>query len=122
MRPAVGHFEAARFIPERASEGASRMAEELAFKQVFGDCAAVNFDQWTVAARAGVVNGLGDEFLARTCLTGNKNRGIGWRDDRDLFQQSAQGGTAADNTLEGGFRFLLEPQRIVILWSGALVA
>jgi len=79
------------------------MAEELAFKQVFRDGAAVNFYQRSVAARAGIVNGLRDEFLSRACLTRNQDGRIGWSHDRDLFKQCAQGGTAPDNPLNAGF-------------------
>src|SRR5439155_19497969 len=62
--PTVGHFKAARLVAQRAGEGASRMSEELAFKKVFRDGAAVHFNQGTIAARTGIMDRLRDEFLA----------------------------------------------------------
>ncbi len=102
-RPAVGHFEAARFIPERAGESASHMPEKLAFKQVFRDGAAIDLDQRTAAARAGIMNGLRNEFFACAGLTCNENGRIGWGHDRDLLEQCLQGGTTPNNALEFWF-------------------
>ena len=98
----------------KAIEGASRMSEELAFKKIFRDGAAVYFNQGTIAARTGIMDRLRDEFFARACLTSNKNSRICGRHDRDLFEQCAQGGAASDDTFEGGLGFRFDRERLVI--------
>jgi hypothetical protein len=55
-------------IRDRAGEGALLVTEELALEERLGDGAAVDGDEGLVRARAGPVDGPGDEFLARPAL------------------------------------------------------
>src|SRR3979411_2187538 len=89
------------------------MAEELAFKKVFRDCAAVNLDQRTLAARTVIVNGLRDEFLPRAGLTRDKNRPSGGSNHCNVLKQCAQGGTSPDYAPEFGRGFLFDRERLV---------
>ena len=51
-------------------------------------------------ARAQLVQGAGDEFLARARLAADEHRGVGGGDGLDLLQHPAQGGALADDLAE----------------------
>ena len=53
------------------------MAEQLALQQVLGERAAVDADERAVAARAELVDRLGDQFLAGAGLAQEQHRGVG---------------------------------------------
>lgn len=67
------------------------MAEEFAFEQILGDGGAIHFNEGFVMARAVVVEEAGEEFLAGTSLTENKNATTGTGDLAALFQQLDHG-------------------------------
>ena len=52
------------------------MAEKLGFNQSFRNGAAGDGDEGLVGARAEIVNGAGNEFLAGAAFAGDQNRGI----------------------------------------------
>ena len=69
----VGLLEAANPLRVRAGEGAAFVAEQFAFQQGFGNRRAVDGDERRVGAVAVLVNGAGDEFLARAGFAANEH-------------------------------------------------
>ncbi len=61
-----------------------------------GDGSAVDFDQRVPGALAALVNGAGDELLARAGLPEDEDAGLRRRDDLDLLDHRAHRGAAAD--------------------------
>ena len=100
QRPLVGQLEAADLLADGAGEGALLVAEQLALQQPRGDGRAVELDEGPVPARAQVVQGAGDELLARAGLAADEHRGVGGGDRLDLLQHPAQGGALADDLAE----------------------
>ena len=100
QRPLVGQLEAADLLGDGAGEGALLVAEQLALQQARGDGRAVQLDEGAVPPRAQLVQGAGDEFLARARLAANEHRGVGGGDGLDLLEHPAQGGTVADDLPE----------------------
>ena len=76
------------------------MAEQLALQQPGGDGRAVELDEGAVPARAQVVQGAGDQFLARARLAADEHGGVGGGDGLDLLEHPAQGGALADDLAE----------------------
>src|SRR5207244_2242509 len=91
-------------------ERAFDVAEQFALDQTGGDSAAIHFHQHAVFARAAVVNGSCDEFLARAGFAENEHGGINPGDLLDLSQYIEQSRTAADDFAEVVFtpNFLLK--------------
>ena len=91
------------------------MAEELGRDEVAGNGRAVHTDKGARGALRPPMDRAGHQLLARAGLTGNENRGIGWRDLGDAREHRLQGGRGADDLLEhrGLVDFL--PQRHVFL-------
>ena len=73
--PAVRLLEGARPVGDRAGEGAPHVAEELALDQVFGDGAAVDGDERPARRVECVVDGPGDQLLARPRLALDEHGG-----------------------------------------------
>ena len=61
---------------------------------------AVELDEGPLAARAQVVKGAGDEFLARARFAANEHRGACRGDGLDLLEDPAQGVALPDDILE----------------------
>src|SRR5262249_33771520 len=76
-RSAARALEQAFSRARRASERTSLMAVEFAFKQCFGQRAAIHHNERRARALAVSVNGAGDKFLSRPAVANNENRGIG---------------------------------------------
>ncbi len=74
---AVGVLEPPFALAVGAGEGAPDVAEELAFEDVLAQSGTVQGDERLVAARAVVVDRLGDEFLAGAALAGDQDGGRG---------------------------------------------
>jgi hypothetical protein len=70
----------------RTIEGAFLVAEEFGFQEIFGHGAAVDGNEGLIAARAGVVNGARQQFLAGAALAGQQHAGVGTRDHVGLRQ------------------------------------
>ena len=100
QRPLVGQLEAADLLADGAGEGALLVAEQLALQQPGGDGRAVELDEGAVPPRAQLVQGAGDEFLARARFAPNEHGGVGGGDGLDLLQDPAQGGALADDLPE----------------------
>ena len=80
---AVGQFETAFALVERAGEGAFFVAEEFAFDEVFGDGGAVDLDEGSAGAGALAIEGAGDQFLAGAAFAGDEDGGLGAGDFAD---------------------------------------
>src|SRR5439155_10454950 len=63
-RPAGRALEVADMALHGAGEAPALVSEQLRFDQLGGNGAAVDRDEIAIAARAQIVNGSGDEFLA----------------------------------------------------------
>src|SRR5439155_12423311 len=96
----VSQLEPADFLCDGAGEGALLVAEQLAFEQPCGNRRAVELDEGALPSGTQLMNGAGDQFLARARFASNKHRGIGRGDGFDLFQDPAQSRTLTDNLLE----------------------
>src|SRR5262249_55223252 len=82
--PLVSQLEAADLLRDRAGERTLLVPEQLAFEQSRGDGRAVELDEGALVARPQVMNGTGDQFLARARLSTDKNRGLGGGNCFDL--------------------------------------
>ena len=56
------------------------MAKEFAFEQTFAQGAAIDLNEGTSVAIAEVVDGIGNDFLAGSCLAKQQNGRIAHRD------------------------------------------
>ena len=74
--PAVGRFEAAGSVGDRAGERAADVAEEFAFEQAFAERPAVDADEGSAAATAEPMDGAGDQFFADAGLAEDQHRGV----------------------------------------------
>ena len=75
--PPVGRFESALLVARGAGEGPLHVAEQLALQHPLGQCRAVHGHERPVGPRAEVVDGPGDQFLARAALALDQHRGVG---------------------------------------------
>ena len=98
---AVGILEAADMAVEGAGEGALLVAEQDRFDEVFGDRSAIDRDHRLAAARAGGVDRLGDDFLARAALALDQDRDPGPGRLGGDGEGGAEGRRRADDLLEG---------------------
>ena len=80
----VGGLELADLLVGRPGEGALLVAEQLAFQQRLGDGGAVQADERAFLARAGVVDGAGDQLLAGAAFAADQHGGVGGGDAADL--------------------------------------
>ena len=69
-------------------------------KSPVGMAAQLSLTKVRLAARAQLVQGAGDELLARARLAANEHRGAGGGDGLDLLEHPAQGGALADDLPE----------------------
>jgi hypothetical protein len=74
---AMGGLELAQTAGDRAGEGASFVAEQLGFQQVFRDRRAVQGDERPSGAARFAVDVAGQHFLAGAGLAADQHRGIG---------------------------------------------
>ena len=79
-RAAVSHFEQADAMVVGAGERAFAMAEQLAFDQRLGQCAAVDRDERLLAAEALLMHGAGDQLLAGAGFAQDQHRRVRRRD------------------------------------------
>src|SRR5450432_2042026 len=76
------------------------MAEELALEERLGQRRAVQLDERALGARAALVDGGGDELLARSRLAREQHAGTRGRDLRDDLEDLLHGRGVADDVLE----------------------
>ena len=86
QRALVGRLELADLALGRAGERALLVAEQLAFQQRLGERGAVQADERPLAARAGEVDGAGDQLLADAALAANQHGGPARRGAGDLLR------------------------------------
>ena len=87
QRAAIGEFEAAEPVAQRAGECASGMSEKFALEQFARYRRAIDPDQRAMAALAGLVDGARDQFLAGAGFAGDQHAGVGRRHQLDLAQR-----------------------------------
>ena len=73
------------------------VTEKLGFEHGFRQAGAVQPDEGSVLARRQIVNGAGEQLLAGTGFAAQQHGGVGARDDVDLIEHRANGGTCADD-------------------------
>src|SRR6476646_6702958 len=76
------------------------MAEKFRFEKPSGNSGAVYFDKRSLAARAEIVNGAGDELLARAGFAGNEDSGTRRGDKLHLGEGALERGAVTDDFLE----------------------
>ena len=110
--PSIGQLEAALPTVRGSGERALLVAEDLAFEQRLGNGRAVDGDERKRRARTQLMDGLGDQFLARARFAGDEHRRARRRrllDDRvDLPHLRA----VADHRAEGAVLAQLAAQRL----------
>src|SRR4051812_1764282 len=99
-RPAVRAFDRACARLHRAGERAFRVAEQLGVEEVLGERRAIDDDERPALAKRGIVNGPGNELFARSRLTVDEDRGIGWADPSEERKELAHHLASADHPVE----------------------
>jgi hypothetical protein len=95
--PAFGELELAQAPPRRAREGPTLVAEKLALEQGVRDRGAVDRDEWPLPPRGEHVDGAGEELLARSALSLEKNRRVGRGHALRLGANGLERGRLADD-------------------------
>ena len=93
-------FETADALRDGAGERAALVAEHLAFQQAGGNGGAVQLDERALPARAQVVDGAREQFLAGAGFAVDQHGGIGGRHGLHLLQNGLQRAALADDLLE----------------------
>ena len=105
-RPFMGHFkETGLAFFTGAGKGAADVAEEFAFEEVRREGRAVDGHEGAVAAVAGVVNALGEEFFPRAAFPLNQDGGVVFGHDGcplDDFFHIAVDGLDVLEVMDGG--------------------
>src|ERR1051326_3296562 len=83
---AFGDFELSFLAILSPGKCAFFVAEELAFEQSFGQCAAMDDYERMEAPWTGFVDGAGDEFLASSAFAGDEDSRISWADGLDCVE------------------------------------
>ncbi len=102
QRAAVGHFEQAGFVADRAGEGAFHVTEHFRFEQRLGKRGAVHRDERPAGAAAVLMDELGDHLLAAAALAGDEHRGVGSRDAPRQRDRVAEHGRVAEDAQPTG--------------------
>src|SRR6185436_13817314 len=97
QRPAVGELELPGLPLRRAGERALLVAEELRFKERFGDRRAVDRDKRAVVARAQRVERAREQLLAGAALPFEQHRRVGRGRAVQRHRHLLQLGVVADN-------------------------
>jgi hypothetical protein len=75
----ICHFKAADFLRHCPGKGTLLVPKQLALQQIERDCSAVKLHEGASAARAEIVNGMGDQFFPRSSFSQNQHSRISWR-------------------------------------------
>ncbi|MNT22109.1 hypothetical protein D3C72_1574830 [compost metagenome] len=108
QRTAVGQFELAAAFTDGAGKGAAHVAEQLALYQGIGQGCAVEADHRLVGTARGLVDGLGDQFLADPGFPSDQYGQVAAADQLNLLQQALM-------------RFTLTDQFLVLLAAGLAI-
>ena len=87
-RAARRFMEASGPAARGTGEGTPLVPEQLALDQLARDRRHVERDERSAPSLAEIVQGMGDELLARSRFARNQNREVGTRQSRDLTKQS----------------------------------
>src|SRR3954466_14966776 len=99
QRAALGHFEAAWLVFNRAGERAALVAEELGLDQIFREQRAAHGDEGLVPAAARVMQQVGDYFLAGAALAGDDHAAVALADDLDEIEDRAHPRAVANDDI-----------------------
>src|SRR6266545_2591794 len=113
-RPTVGELELAEPARERAGERAALVSEELALEQRVGDSGAVDRDEGPLTAYRELVDGPGEELLARSALPLQEHRGVGRSDPLSLLLDRANRRRLADDRGHRPRPIVLEEERLAL--------
>ena len=97
----IGFLEAADLAVECAGEGAALMAEQFRFDEILGNRAAIDRDQRLLRARAGGVDGIGDDFLADAAFPLDQHRHAGTGGLGGDGEGRAEAGDRSDDLVKG---------------------
>ena len=97
--PAVGLLELADALPLGPGEGALFVAEQLAFQQVLRDGGAVDGQEGLIGTAAVLVQGAGDQLLARPAFAQDEHVDILRRHPADGLAHLLHHGAAADDAV-----------------------
>ena len=111
-RAAMRQFHLADLARARAGVGAALVSEELVFDQPFGNGGAVQGHKRLLGARAEVMDGAREKFLAGAAFAQQQNRGIGGGHALRHLARFLHGGMLADDAREAVARgvFLAQQQ------------
>lgn len=73
--PTMGRIKSALPVSVGARICPLEMSKKLALHECFRQCSAIDLDKGLAFSRTNMVNGLGDQFLARTAVPENGYRG-----------------------------------------------
>jgi len=93
---ATGLLQEAFAIAVGTGEGTADVSEEFAFDDLRAESGEVDGEEGACAAGRMFVDGFGDEFLAGAAFAGDKDGGVGFGDECDLFEDGLHGGGLAD--------------------------
>src|ERR1700720_1833437 len=88
----ISQFEAAALLDQRSGEGTLFMTEQFALHQSRRNGRTVQADKCSRTARAEIMDGPGEQFLASTSFAVEQHSGPGGRHDSYLIQHLADGG------------------------------
>ena len=94
-RAAVGELEAALLLRARVRERAGLVAEQLGLDEAFGQRGAAHADEGLARAGRVVVEGVGDELLARAGLAADQDGRPARRGLNDLLVELLHGPAVA---------------------------
>ena len=90
-------------IGDGVGKSALHVAEKFRFQQRFGNSAAVDGNERLAGARAGLVNSLGQQFLASAAFAAYQHARIGLRHHARFSQHLGHAAGAADDLVLPGF-------------------
>ena len=98
-RAAMGLFELARLVFQRAGEGSLDVPEQLAFDQFFRNGGAVDFHERLLGALAVIVQRVGHQFLSRAAFAIDQHAAIGGGGKLQLLAQGLHGDAVANDAV-----------------------
>ena len=120
-RAAVGNFKQADAVLIGAGERTLAVAEQLAFDERFRQRAAIDRDKRLAGARALVVNGAGDQFLAGAGLAQDEHGRLRGRNFGDQRANAIHAGRSADQPRRAFDALQPALERAVLLRELALI-
>ena len=99
QRAAMGLFELARLVLQRAGKGSFDVPEKLAFDELFRNGGAVDFYKRLLGALAVIVQRVGHQFLSRAAFAVDEHAAIGGGGELQLLAQSLHGDAVADDAV-----------------------